>query len=119
MQEVYEDQGAIYSFVAQNPNIATLSFRPSQKWVEFYCRSEDQVKTLLANEWTVGSTRVNLTPAKKLVGSRIFLKMANVSPCHSEEAIRAATSDYLSTYRTVGSMDPHYIVDPTANFPNT
>src|SRR5438128_10619895 len=60
MQEVYEDQGAIYSFVAQNPNIATLSFRPSQKWVEFYCKSEEQVKTRLGNEWMVGSTNVKL-----------------------------------------------------------
>src|SRR5438128_2145500 len=83
MQDTYEDQAAIYRFAGLNPNIFGLSYRPSQKWTEFYCRSAEQMKTLLSQEWTIGQTKVKLLTPRKLVGSRIFLKFVNVTPCHS------------------------------------
>ena len=116
--DVYEDQAAIYAFAAKNPNIGGLSYRPTNQWTEFYCKSLTQVENLLKQEWTVGTTRCWFIPAKKLAGSRIFLKLANVTPCHSEKETREAIAKILSPYGTAGDIEPHYIVDPTGEFPD-
>ena len=116
--DLYEDQGAIFEFAAQNPNIGALSYRPTPKWTEFYCKSEKQLETILGQEWTIGSSKVKLIPAKKLAGSRVFVKVTNMSPCHTDEEIRDAIRNYLATYGQVGQIEPHYIVDPTGKYPD-
>src|SRR5437879_5564001 len=118
MQDTYEDQAAIYRFAGLSPNIFGLSYRPSQKWTEFYCRSAEQMKTLLSQEWTIGQTKVKLLTPRKLVGSRIFLKFVNVTPCHSEEEIRESIAKFMSGYGTPGRIEPHYILDPTGELPD-
>src|SRR5438128_976416 len=118
MQDTYEDQAAIYRFAGLNPNIFGLSYRPSQKWTEFYCRSAEQMKTLLSQEWTIGQTKVKLLTPRKLVGSSIFLKFVNVTPCHSEEEIRESIAKFMSGYGNPGRIEPHYILDPTGELPD-
>src|SRR5438128_2680665 len=80
--------------------------------------SDQHLHTLLNNEWTIGSTKVRLIPARKLAGSRVFLKFTNVNPCHSEDKIRKEIVKCLDIYGTVGQMEPHYILDPTGEYPN-
>src|SRR5438128_6682644 len=118
LEGVYEDQTAIYGFAAKNPNIGGLSYRPTGGWTEFYCKSQAQMEKLLSQEWTVGSTTTRFIPAKKLAGSRVFLKLANVSPCFSEDETRAAIIKVLTPYGTPGEVQPHYIVDPTGDYPD-
>ena len=118
LEGVYEDQSVIYGFAAKNPNIGGLSYRPTGGWTEFYCKSQVQMEKLLSQEWTVGSTTTRFIPAKKLAGSRVFLKLANVSPCFSEDETRAAIIKVLSPYGTPGEVQPHYIVDPTGEYPD-
>src|SRR5438128_7484452 len=118
LEGVYEDQSIIYGFAAKNPNIGGLSYRPTGGWTEFYCKSQTQMENLLSQEWTVGSTTTRFIPAKKLAGSRVFLKLANVSPCFSEDETRAAIIKVLSPYGTPGEVQPHYIVDPTGEYPD-
>jgi hypothetical protein len=117
MRELYEDQAAIYRFAAINPYTCGLSHRPASKWTEFYCKSEAHMQNLLDNSWTIGSTDVQFIKAKKLAGSRIFLKLTNVSPCHSEEEIREDIAKVLRPYGTPGEIEPHYIIDFTNEFP--
>src|SRR5438128_6775077 len=83
LREFYEDQGKIFAFAAETKEVEGLTYRPTQGWVEFYCTSEQHLHTLLNNEWTIGRTKVRLIPARKLAGSRVFLKFTNVTPCHS------------------------------------
>src|SRR5438128_2292495 len=118
LEGVYEDQTAIYGFAAKNPNIGGLSYRPTGGWTEFYCKSQVQMEKLLSQEWTVGSTTTRFIPAKKLAGSRVFLKLANVSPCFSEDETRTAIIKVLSPYGTPGEVQPHYILDPTGKYPD-
>src|SRR5438128_3304786 len=118
LEGVYEDQSAIYGFAAKNPNIGGLSYRPTGGWTEFYCKSKTQMEKLLSEEWTVGRTITRFIPAKKLAGSRVFLKLANVSPCFSEAATRDAITKVLLPYGTPGEIEPHYIVDPTRDYPD-
>src|SRR5438128_9386406 len=118
LEGVYEDQSVIYCFAAKNPNIGGLSYRPTGGWTEFYCKSQAQMEKLLSQEWTVGSTTTRFIPAKKLAGSRVFLKLANVSPCFSKDETRAAIIKVLSPYGTPGEVQPHYIVDPTGEYPD-
>src|SRR5438128_7599024 len=61
---------------------------------------------------------VKFIPAKKIAGSRTFLKFTNVSPCHEEEEIRQAIRTLLAPYGKVGEMEPHFIMDPTGEFPD-
>src|SRR5438128_8236606 len=117
LEGVYEDQSIIYGFAAKNPNICGLSYRPTGGWTEFYCKSQTQMEKLLNQEWTVGSTTTQFIPAKKLAGSRVFLKLANVSPCFSEAETREAITKVLLPYGTPGEIQPHYIVDPTGQYP--
>ena len=118
LEGVYEDQSIIYGFAAKNPNVCGLSYRPTSAWTEFYCKSQNQMETLLKQEWTVGQTTTRFIPAKKLAGSRVFLKLANVTPCFSEDETREAIAKVLQPYGTPGEIQPHYIVDPTGEFPD-
>ena len=117
LTDVYEDQEAIFRFAAENPNICGLSHRPTSKWTEFYCKTQVSMEALLENSWTLGTTEVKLVKAKKLAGSRVFLKFTNVTPCHSEDEIREHISKHLQKYGTPGEIEPHYIVDFTGDFP--
>src|SRR5438128_3246113 len=118
LREFYEDQGKIFAFAAETKEVEGLTYRPTQGWVEFYCTSEQHLHTLLNNEWTIGRTKVRLIPARKLAGSRVFLKFTNVTPCHSEDEIRKEIIKCLDIYGTVGQMEPHYILDPTGEYPD-
>ena len=118
MRELYEDQAAIYSFAATNPYVCGLSHRPASKWTEFYCLKEEHMQHLLLNSWTIGSTEVQFIKAKKLAGSRVFLKLTNVSPCHTEDEIREDIAKVLRPYGMPGEIEPHYIVDFTNEYPD-
>src|SRR5438128_5638089 len=118
LRDYYEDQGKIFAFGATNQYVEGLTYRPTQGWVEFYCTSELNLNTLLNNEWVIGTTKVRFIPARKLAGSRVFLKFTNVTPCHSEEEIRKEIVKCLDIYGKVGQMEPHYILDPTGEYPD-
>src|SRR5438128_490137 len=118
LRDFYEDQGKIFAFAATNQYVEGLTYRPTQGWVEFYCTSELNLNTLMNNEWVIGTTKFSLIPARKLAGSRVFLKFTNVTPCHSEEEIRKEIIKCLDIYGKVGQMEPHYILDPTGEYPD-
>src|SRR5438128_7307556 len=118
LRDFYEDQGKIFAFAATNQYVEGLTYRPTQGWVEFYCTSELNLNTLMNNEWVIGTTKISLIPARKLAGSRVFLKFTNVTPCHSEEEIRKEIIKCLDIYGKVGQMEPHYILDPTGEYPD-
>ena len=118
MSDLYEDQAAIYRFAAANPYVCGLAHRPASKWMELYCKSQTHMEELLQHTWTVGTTEVQFIKAKKLAGSRIFLKLTNVTPCHSEDEVREDIAKTLRPYGIVGEIEPHYIVDFTNEFPD-
>src|SRR5437879_5974600 len=118
LRDFYEDQGKIFAFAATNQYVEGLTYRPTQRWVEFYCTSELNLNTLMNNEWVIGTTKISLIPARKLAGSRVLLKFTNVTPCHSEEESRKEIIKCLDIYGKVGQMEPHYILDPTGEYPD-
>ena len=117
MRNLYEDLAAVYRFAATNPYVAGLSHRPVPKWMELYCKAQKHMEELLQGTWTIGDSEVKFIKAKKLAGSRIFLKLTNVTPCHSEEEIREHIAKALLPYGTPGAIEPHYIIDFTNEFP--
>ncbi|HTD20137.1 MAG TPA: hypothetical protein VK667_11470, partial [Ktedonobacteraceae bacterium] len=91
------------------PDIKGAGLRKEAQWVEFYCASETKVNNLLKGKATVNGTEVTFIKARKIYGSRLVLKIANVNPSPPEEETRQELTKLLSPFVCVEKVSPVFI----------
>jgi len=106
LEETPVNHTALLEYADQHPLIKGLTYRPTGNWVECYTRTAENKHKLLGQKHIVNGTEVATVEARKIAGSRIFMRLANVNPCADDAEIVAEVKKFLSPYGQVERMAP-------------
>ena len=99
----------IKAMAEKHPNIKGAGLRKEAQWLECYCGSIKDVNHLLEHPMQIDEEEIVFIKARKLVGDKLVIKLANINPSPPEEVTREALLKALKTVAQVEKVEPVYL----------
>ena len=110
LTKVKRAHSEVKRMATKHPNIKGVGLRKESQWLECYCGSGKDVTTLTSNPAFIEDTKIEFIKARKILGDRLIIKLANVNPSPSIETTRKALFSALSSVVLhVEKVEPVYL----------